>query len=137
MRNVGSTNRALVEEVYRRLNVVDLGIVERFHPEMVWHWPTGSPEQSVYRGRDQVREGLMLWRNSWDDFRMEPEELIEEGDCVFAMARYRARGAGSGIEVDDVIAHLFRIRDGRVLGWWMFGDADKARRRFLEGDRPD
>ena len=26
--------------------------------------------------------------------------------------------------------------DGLVRRWWMFGDAEKARRRFVAGDRP-
>ena len=136
MRNVGTGNRALVEEIYRRLNVVDLSILEAFHPDAEWHWPPSTPEQSVFRGQGELREGLMLWRDSWEDFRMEADELMEDGDYVFAMTRYLARGAGSGVVVDDVIAHLFHIRDGLIAGWWMFGDGDKARRRFLAGDRP-
>jgi ketosteroid isomerase-like protein len=130
-------HRALVETVYARLNEIDLGVVALFDPEVEWHWGQATPGQSVFRGHGQVRDGLLLWRESWDDFRMEPEELIEEGEYVFAMTRYRAHGAGSGIEVDTVVAHLFRITDGRLARWWMFGDAEKARRRFLAGDRPD
>jgi ketosteroid isomerase-like protein len=125
-----------VEEVYRRLNEVDLGVVERFHPEVAWHWGANAPGQSVYRGRAQVRNGLMLWRESWGDFRMEPEEIIQADDDVFVMARYHARGADSGVEFDTTVAHLFCVRAGLITHWWMFGDADKARRRFLAGDRP-
>jgi ketosteroid isomerase-like protein len=129
--------RALVEEIYRRLNEIDLGAVEHFHPEAEWHWGSAAPGQSVYRGREQLREGLMLWRESWGDFRMEPEEIVEADDDVFVMARYRARGVGSGVEFETTVAHLLRFRDGLVASWWMFGDAAKARRRFLAGDRPD
>jgi hypothetical protein len=32
--------------------------------------------------------------------------------------------------------HLHQLEDGLLRRWWMFGDADKARRRFLAGDRP-
>jgi uncharacterized protein len=128
--------RALVEEIYRRLNEIDLSAVERFHPDCEWHWGANAPGQSLYRGHEQVREGLMLWRESWGDFQMEPEEILEAGDDVLVMAHYQARGAGSGVEFETTVAHLFRIRDGLVTGWWMFGDADKARRRFLAGDRP-
>jgi ketosteroid isomerase-like protein len=133
---MAESNRALVEEIYARLNEVDLGVVELFHPEAEWHWPPATPAQLVFRGEAELREGLMLWRDSWDDFRMEAEETIEDGDYLFAMTRYRARGAGSGVEINDLIAHLFRFRDGLVVLWWMFGNAEKARRRFLAGDRP-
>jgi ketosteroid isomerase-like protein len=129
--------RALVDEIYRRLNEIDLGAVEIFQPDAEWHWPANAPGPSVYRGHEQVREGLMLWRESWGDFQMEPEEMIEDGDDVFVRAHYQARGVGSGVEFETTIGHLFRFREGLVASWWMFGDADKARRRFLAGDRPD
>jgi hypothetical protein len=28
------------------------------------------------------------------------------------------------------------IEDDLIRAWWMFGDPEKARRRFLAGDRP-
>jgi ketosteroid isomerase-like protein len=129
--------RALVEEIYRRLNEVDLGAVDLFHPDAEWHWPDNAPGQSVYCGHEQMRHGLLLWRESWVDFRMEPMEIIEADEDVFATTRYKARGAESGVEFETTIGHLFRIRDGLIRSWWMFGDCDKARRRFLAGDRPD
>jgi ketosteroid isomerase-like protein len=125
-----------VKQIYRRLNDLDLDAVELFHPEAEWHWGANAPGQSVYRGREQMREGLMFWRDPWGDFHMEPDEMIEVDDHVFVSARYQARGAGSGVEFETTFAHLFRIRDGLVVSWWMFGDAAKARRRFLAGDRP-
>jgi ketosteroid isomerase-like protein len=128
--------RALLEEIYRRLNEVDLGAVELFHPEVEWDWGASAPGQSVFRGHEQVREGLMLWRESWGDFQMEPKEVIEAGDDILVLANYRARGAESGVEFDATVAHLFRFHEGLVTRWWMFGDPGKARRRFLAGDRP-
>jgi ketosteroid isomerase-like protein len=29
-----------------------------------------------------------------------------------------------------------QLEDGLLRRWWMFGDAEKARRRFVAGDRP-
>jgi ketosteroid isomerase-like protein len=91
----------------------------------------------VYRGLDEMARGLASWSESWGEFRMEPLELIEKGDDVFVMARYRVRGAGSGVPIEQELGHLLRLRGGRVTHWWMFGDAAKARQRFLAGDRPD
>jgi hypothetical protein len=68
---------------------------------------------------------------------MNPEEIIEDGEELFVRVRYRLRGAGSGIDIEHQVAHLIRVEDGLIRAWWMFGDPDKARRRFLAGDRPD
>ena len=44
---------------------------------------------------------------------------------------------GSGVYLEAPVAHLHEFTDdGLVKRWWMFGDADKARRRFVAGDRP-
>ena len=55
---------------------------------------------------------------------------------MFVRARYRLRGAESGIDIEHPVAHLVRVEDGLIRTWWMFSDPDKARRRFLAGDRP-
>ena len=69
---------------------------------------------------------------------IEPVEFLEDGDYVFALTRYRMRGVGSGVYLETPVAHLHEFtEDGLLKRWWMFGDADKARRRFLAGDRPD
>ena len=68
---------------------------------------------------------------------MEPEEFLEAGDDVFVLVRYRLRGAESGIDFEHPVAHLIRLEDGLIRTWWMFGDPEKARRRFLAGDRPE
>ena len=52
------------------------------------------------------------------------------------MLRYRMRGAGSGVYLEAPVAHLHQLEDGLLRRWWMFGDAEKARRRFVAGDRP-
>jgi hypothetical protein len=67
---------------------------------------------------------------------MEPEEILEDDDYVLAMLGYRMRGAGSGVYLEERVAHLHQFEDGLLRRWWMFGDAEKARRRFLAGDRP-
>jgi hypothetical protein len=43
---------------------------------------------------------------------------------------------GSGLYLEQQVAHLHQFEDGLLRRWWMFGDPEKARRRFLEGDRP-
>jgi hypothetical protein len=68
---------------------------------------------------------------------VDPQEILEDGDYVLAVTQYRMRGAGSGVYLEAPVAHLHKFTDdGLIKGWWMFGDAEKARRRFLAGDRP-
>jgi ketosteroid isomerase-like protein len=133
---VSPAPRAVVEEFYRRTNAGERDTAV-FHPEVEWHWPPETPGAGVFHGREGIDRGLALWIESWGAFRMEPDELIEDGDEVLALVRYRLRGAESGIDLEHPVAHLMRIEEGLIRTWWMFGDPEKARRRFLAGDRPD
>jgi ketosteroid isomerase-like protein len=84
-------------------------VVDLLHPEVEWVPPTDSVEPQPLRGRDAVREYLAP--NIFDEQTAEPLELIEEGDRVLVVARVRARARGSGIEIDQVVYHLFTIEN--------------------------
>ena len=132
-----TSNRATVEELIRRMNARDVHPTELCHDEVEWHWPATTPGAAVFRGHAGVTEGLEQWSESWEELLMEPQEILEDGDCVLAMLQYRMRGAGSGVYLEAPVAHLHEFtEDGLVRRWWMFGDAEKAKRRFLAGDRP-
>ena len=107
-----------------------------FHADVEWHWPSEVAGGSLFRGHDGVERGIEVWTEPWEELVLETDELIEVGDYVLAMLIYRARGAGSGLALEALVAHLHQLEDGLIRRWWMFGDAEKARRRFLAGDRP-
>ena len=133
---MASANRVRVELIIRQLNTRDPDIEDLCHPEIEWRWPATTPGASLFRGHAEVERGLFTWVESWDELEMEPEEILEDGDYVLAMLRYRMRGAGSGLYLEELVAHLHQFEDGLLRRWWMFGDPEKARRRFLAGDRP-
>ena len=49
------------------------------------------------------------------------------------IARYTGRGRVSGVELDERVAHLWEFRDGLAVQVRMFGDEEKAKRRFTGG----
>jgi ketosteroid isomerase-like protein len=134
---VASRNRAVVDELIALMNQRETRQTHLAHPDIEWHWSQSTPGASVYRGHDGLREGLEAWLESWEELVIEPKEIFEEGDWILAITEYRIRGAGSGVYLEAPVAHLHQLEDGLVKRWWMFGDAEKARRRFLAGDRPD
>lgn len=134
---MASRNRAVVEELIELMNTRTRDPTDLCHPDLEWRWPPSMPGPSLYRGHEELGRGLRTFEDSWEELVLEPQEFLEEGDYVLAVVRYRARGAGSGVPLETPIAHLHLMEDGLVRRWWMFGDAEKARRRFLAGDRPD
>ena len=65
-------------------------------------------------------------RETWEDWPVwEPQELIDADDKVAAFIRTRARGKGSGVEVEAHVWNVWTFRDGKVVELKYFGD-DRA-----------
>jgi hypothetical protein len=125
---------AIVRRIYERWAENDIdGVLEFVDPDSVGEWARGVPGRDVFHGHEGFRAGWEEWLESWEEFRMHPDEMTARGDEVFVVARYTASGRGSGLPADDRVAHLWQLRDGRSVRLRMFGDVEKARRRFEEG----
>jgi ketosteroid isomerase-like protein len=99
-------------------------VLELLHPDVEWHPPPSSLEPHPVRGRDAVREYLAP--NFFESQSAEPLEVMEEGDRVLVVARVRARGRGSGVEVDQTVYHLWTVVDDRAARFAAFVDRDQA-----------
>ena len=64
---------------------------------------------------------------------MDVEQIIDAGDQVVAVVHERATGRGSGLEVDQHLAQVLTIQDGRVVRIESFTDrADAVKALGLE-----
>ena len=71
-------------------------------------------ESRSYVGYDGIREYLRALGESFTDASWEFEGVVAEApEVVVVLGRFRARGRGSGIEVDELIPQAWRWRDGR------------------------
>jgi uncharacterized protein len=132
-RGVAPGNAQLVRQGYAALAGDVDGFIAMLHPDAEWHWPRGVVDKTVFRGKEEIRRGVEEWGEPWEDFRMEPVDFLERGEDVLAVVRYSARGRASGMDVDEHVAHLWEFRDGLAVRLRMFGDIEKAKRRFTEG----
>jgi ketosteroid isomerase-like protein len=80
----------------------------------VLSWPGIAGEDS-YHGHAGFLAYAAGWLESWDEYRLSPEEIIDAGDRVVVIYRAVGRGRGSGIEVETQLGHLWTIRDGKAV----------------------
>jgi ketosteroid isomerase-like protein len=85
-----------------------------------------------YVGRDGFQAMMGQWEEAWDEFRVEIEELVEEGDAVVVSVAQYGRGRGSGIETQMAAAHLMRFREGRLSGWRLCESPEEALRQLRD-----
>jgi ketosteroid isomerase-like protein len=112
-----------VEIVRRFLVVDDLDeALAHVDPGIVWN----PVEESSAQGPEAVRASTERWKSEWDDYELIPEEFADMGDRVVATVRFRARGRGSGIEVDARLYDVFTLRDGQIVRMDQFTEQSEA-----------
>jgi len=80
----------------------------------------------VYVGRDAVIEGSRHYWGTWEEYRLDAEEIIDAGASVVVVVHERMRGKGSGVPIDRHWAQIWTFYRGRIIRWEMFQDRDAA-----------
>ena len=114
-------NVELVRLAYDLFNRRDIeGFLDLADPEIVWHDHAAFDTRPV-QGREAVRAFLEQGLEPWEEFRRDPEEIIDLGDDrVLGVFRARARGKASGIELDVRAGDLVTISDGKFVSYDMY-----------------
>ena len=101
-------------------------VLELLHPEIEWHEPAPSPDAGTHRGRESFERFLRGWLESFEDFRVEPEQIIERVDVLIAVVRQSGKGRASGVGVDTRLAHLWSVEAGQAVRWEAIANPDEA-----------
>jgi ketosteroid isomerase-like protein len=80
----------------------------------------------VYVGREAVIEASRRYWGTWDDYRLDAEELIDAGSSVVVAVRERGRGKGSGAPFEKRWAQVWTFERGRIIRWELFPDKAAA-----------
>jgi ketosteroid isomerase-like protein len=74
----------------------------------------------VYVGRDAVIKASRHYWGTWDDYRLDVEELRDTGSSVVVVFRERGRGKGSGAPFEQRLAQIWTFHRGRIIRWELF-----------------
>ncbi|MGI9019212.1 MAG: nuclear transport factor 2 family protein [Solirubrobacterales bacterium] len=115
-------NVELIHQGHDSFNRRDLDAFLALHDPAVEFVPYEVSVQGgdPYRGHNGVRS---WWRESLGvlpDLHVEPYEVRDVGDRVFASGRLRGRGAGSGPPFERALWQVFECRDGKIVWWQAF-----------------
>jgi hypothetical protein len=81
---------------------------------------------AVVHGHDGYER---VWRqliDSFEDFHVEPEDVLDLGDQTLATTHYKGHGSGSGVPITIPLFQLFRLRRGLVFWQKDFNDRSEA-----------
>jgi uncharacterized protein len=109
-------NVEIVRHLYEALNRGDLeGAIEMIDPGVRYDLSERVFNPAVYEGHDGIRRFSEEIDEVWDEFRVDPLDLIDAGDKVVVSHLVRARGKGSGVEVELPSTSIYTLRERKVV----------------------
>jgi ketosteroid isomerase-like protein len=94
-------------------------LVALCEPDVEFHSRIAEAEHVTYRGHDGVRDYVASMSEAFEWIRTEALEVIDGVERIVVCNRFRARGRGSGVEVEADFFHAIKVRDGKAV-WWAF-----------------
>jgi ketosteroid isomerase-like protein len=91
----------------------------------------GFPEGVIYRGRAGLERYYRERAEAFAAGEVHIRSLEANGDAVVVDARSTARGRVSGADIEEDIALVYWVRDGRIVR----GQAFRSREKALEAAR--
>src|SRR3954453_12826567 len=89
--------------------------------------PGARHGEGTLRGVEAMQRSWREFLSAWDDFKAEPEEIIDAGEQVLVLARLGGRGSGSGAPAEGLRgACLFTLREGKVVRLALYTDRAEA-----------
>ncbi|MBZ5611834.1 MAG: nuclear transport factor 2 family protein [Acidobacteriia bacterium] len=128
---MAESNVARVRSMYDAFARGDVAsVLESLDPQIEWLeaenfiYAGGNP----YIGRQAVLNGIfMRIGTEWDKFSATPEEIVDGGDTVIALGRYRGTYKATGARVDASFVHVMKFKDGKIARFEQHTDTAQFR----------
>jgi uncharacterized protein len=118
-------NVKVVQDAYAAFTRGDIpGVLKQCANDIDWQ-VFGPPELPVGGQRKGTSEVQAFFRDvdaTWDFERFEPRQFIAQGDDVVALGLYAGTAKGTGRPFKAEFAHVFTVRDGRVVRFREYTD---------------
>jgi ketosteroid isomerase-like protein len=123
---MNSDHVAVIRQVYDAFARGDVpAVLGAFDAQIQWREAEGFPyaDGNPYVGPDAIVQGVFgRLVAEWDNFRVQPAEILPTPGGAVALGRYSGTYKATGRAVDAPFAHVWRITDGRINGFQQFTD---------------
>ncbi len=122
-----STNVQIVEQLYDAFARGDIGtVLGAFDPDIEWTSSEGAAYPGTFCGPDAILQNIfMRLGTEWEGFGVEVQEFIDGGDQVVMLGRYSGTYRETGKSMSAGVAHVWTLRDGRIVRYRQYVDSRK------------
>jgi ketosteroid isomerase-like protein len=121
-------NAALLRHAFEAFNRAGIdAVLDLMHPEVEVVDLPQVPEERHRRGRAAIAAWFRSLDEIWDRLRLDAEEVTElDDERVLAVVRFSGHARSSGVEIDQRVATVFTVREGKAVRWRICPTRDEA-----------
>src|SRR6185437_934905 len=127
------TNLEIVRSTYEGKNSEENGrnLAAYAAENIVWTEANGFPYGGTYTGLDAIGKNVFRrLATEWTDYTFTPEGYVAEGDKVVAYGTYTAVNKRTGKPLKARVAHLWQLKDGKIIRFEQFVDSQTVNDTF-------
>ena len=103
-----------------------------FHPDIEWVQNDGFPGGGRHVGADAVLNDVFAkFRTEWTAWQAPVHEWLDAGDTVVALGEYQGTHKATGKSTTAAFAHVYDLRDGRIVRFRQYTDTAKVREAMV------
>lgn len=102
------------------------GVQAAFHPDAEFRTTFSGVDEGVYRGPALAEQWLGKLRESFEDYRVEVDEAIGEGNRLVISIRNIGRWKGSSVPFEDRRYVALAFKDGKIWRAQVFAEMPEA-----------
>ncbi len=128
------SNYEIIKAHYEASDRGDLeGMLAPLAPDARWTEMAGFPYAGTYIGPEEVRRGVFERIGAeWEGYTAAIAELVDGGDTIVGLGTYSGTNRATGRFFEARVAHVWRLRDGRVVAFEQFTDTALVRAALPE-----
>jgi ketosteroid isomerase-like protein len=116
-----------IRSAYDRFNAGErMPSTDEWHADGVYVNSSEDPDPGTHRGLDAIAKQVQTWVETYPDLRVDPIEILVNGDRLLVWARWSGHGAGSGVPIEMEMAQVVTIDDGKIRRIEEYMDRAKA-----------
>jgi ketosteroid isomerase-like protein len=118
----------LARRGYEAMAAGDLeGVLELIDPDVQLEVLTGRPDlPERLHGHAGFVENIKGLTDVFEDIEIVPEDFVEVGDELVVSIFTSGHGRSSGIRVENRVAHVWTIRDGKAIRFRVYQTKEQA-----------
>jgi ketosteroid isomerase-like protein len=124
-----ASNKEIIEKAYASFATGDVPAARgAMADDIQWTEADGFPLAGTYVGPQAVLEGVFMRLGEiGDDFAVEPEQFVADGDIVVALGSYSWKHKSSGEPAVVKMAHVWTMAGGKAVAFQQHVDTIRVR----------